>query len=85
MADPRDHLDLTLATPQTPHAQPGSPSAKPGRFLSLWFSCAALYARATRDRDGSAYVGHCPRCGKQARFPIGPGGTDARAFTVSCR
>ncbi|MBA4120557.1 MAG: hypothetical protein C0513_07665 [Isosphaera sp.] len=72
--------------PRPGQHDPAAPRAgEPSRFLGLWFSCAGQYARATKDPSGAAYVGHCPECGKQARFPIGPGGTDARTFTVSCR
>jgi len=39
-------------------------------------------ARIYRSRDGDAYTGRCPRCGKAVKFPIGEGGTDQRSFIV---
>lgn len=53
-------------------------------FLMLWFSCANVYARGRRERDGSAYVGVCPKCGAGVRFPVGEGGTNQRMFEVTC-
>ena len=51
-------------------------------FLSLNFACCNVYQRIYRSADGTNYQGRCPRCGKPVRFEIGPGGTDARSFTV---
>lgn len=51
----------------------------------MWFECSGGYARAVKTKDGTAYVGRCPKCGASATFPIGQGGTSVRAFRVSCR
>jgi len=51
-------------------------------FVGVQFDCCGVYSRVYLSRDGSAYVGHCPRCGKQVRLKVGPGGTDARFFTA---
>lgn len=81
--DPRDQLDLSTPA-ATPGAEPAQPAGQPRPFLSLWFRCSGQYARAYRQRDGSCYIGHCPKCAQAVRFPIGPGGTGERSFTVSC-
>jgi hypothetical protein len=49
-------------------------------FLGIHFRCCNIYQRIYRTADGTAYEGRCPRCGKQARIPIGEGGTDHRFF-----
>jgi len=30
------------------------------------------------------YLARCPRCGQQARFAIGPDGSNQRSFEMSC-
>ena len=49
-------------------------------FLGIHFECCQTYARIYRNRDRSAYVGACPRCGKTVRVPIAPSGTSSRFF-----
>jgi hypothetical protein len=58
----------------------GSAQGRP--FLSVNFACCSVYQRIYRNVEGTAYVGHCPKCGKSVRFPVGPGGTEARQFIV---
>ena len=65
-------------------AREGPPAAKKQVFLSLYFSCANAYGRAYKQRDGTCYMGRCPKCGKTVDFPIGEGGTSQRMFEVSC-
>ncbi len=81
------HLDLLDQTP------PGvSGSAQAGRHqeiggapsLQVYFACANAYTRVFRRPGNDAYLARCPRCGKSMRFPVGPGGTSTRSFTVSC-
>ncbi len=52
------------------------------RYLGIRFACCAVYARVYVNHEGTAYVGHCPKCGRRAELRIGPGGTDARFFTA---
>jgi hypothetical protein len=57
--------------------------AQTGRkFVGVKFECCATYARIYLNREQTAYVGNCPRCAKQVRLRVGPGGTDARFFTA---
>jgi hypothetical protein len=64
----------------------GRPDAEGGSdvrpFLGVQFSCCRVYARVYINRDGSQYVGHCPRCARRVTFKVGPGGTDERFFTA---
>jgi hypothetical protein len=76
-----DRLDLTTPGP-APAGATSSPTAKPDKFLGVHFACCDAYARIYPNRDGTAYVGHCPRCAKRVQFTIGPGGTDARFFVA---
>jgi hypothetical protein len=60
---------------------PEKPAARP--FLGVHFACCGVYARIYMNREGTEYVGRCPRCLAQARFVIGEGGQPGRFFTVS--
>ena len=73
-------LDLSSEPPTTASGSPVQPP--PQRYLGVHFECCDVYARVYANLDGSAYVGHCPRCAKRVRFRIGPDGVDARFFRV---
>lgn len=72
------HLDLSSESP----AGQTAGEADEKSFLGVHFICCEVYARIYPNRDGTAYVGYCPRCAKRVSFAIGPGGTEARFFTA---
>lgn len=76
-----DHLDLASESPRNPAAQQPRPGGR--RYIGVNFACCDVYQRVYVNHDETAYVGHCPRCAKQVRFRVGPGGTDARVFIAS--
>ncbi len=72
-------FDATSEPASPPSA---SPKANPRPFLGIQFSCCRTYARVYRSELRTCYEGHCPRCGRIVRVPIGPGGTGKRFFTA---
>ena len=85
-----EHLDLTSGDDQrSPEPRTArqrevdnvAPESQRG-FLGIRFACCDVYARIYTNRDGTAYVGNCPRFQKQIKIGIGPGGSDSRFFTA---
>ena len=53
-------------------------------FVGIHLKCCNTYIRAYAIRDGSAFVGWCPRCAAQVRIPIvKQGGSTSRFFEAS--
>lgn len=75
---PGERLDLTSDSGDSRSNSAGARR----RFVGIQFACCGVYARVYVNSHGSAYEGYCPRCAKPVRLTIGPGGTDARFFTV---
>ena len=71
-----DHLKTDPAVDDSPLHR--GPTAR--RWLGIQFECCGVYARVYRNRQGTAYVGHCPRCARAVRIRIGAGGTMSRFF-----
>lgn len=63
-------------------SRPAASADEAHRYLGIHFACCSVYARIYVNREGLSYVGYCPRCGRRIEFQIGPGGTDARFFSV---
>jgi len=85
-SDPRDYI-LDLSSAPTPSAatdsKPSSPSTLRTPFISIFFRCCKIYSPIYRNRDATAYAGHCPKCLRPAKIPIGPGGSSSRIFEAT--
>jgi len=73
-----EHFDAASDIPQQPPQEGGSRRT----YVGIHFTCCDVYSRVYINRDRSAYLGNCPKCAKQVRIGIGPGGTSSRFFTV---
>lgn len=55
---------------------------KSANYLGIMFKCCNTYGRIYKNRDKTAYVGHCPHCLRSIKIPIGKSGTNQRFFTA---
>ena len=76
---PGDNIDLSSDPSGEP---PGRAECASQPYVGIHFACCAVYARIYRNRERTAYEGHCPRCSRRIRLAIGPDGTDCRFFTA---
>jgi len=53
-------------------------------FLGVYFERCSTYGRFYKNREGTAYVGRCPRCGASFKVRIGSEGTQHRFFKAIC-
>jgi hypothetical protein len=81
VSEPKDIVDIDgLRRPQD-HRAGQQRSRFAGRpWLAMKWKCCSSYSRIYKNREGTAYEGRCPRCGKPVRVPIAPNGTSQRFF-----
>ena len=66
-----------------PEALTDGQAANRKKYLGVRFECCGAYTRAYKNRDATAYIARCPRCGYQVNIGIdSKEGTDARFFVV---
>ena len=73
------HVDLT--SDPSPVSDDAS-SLVGRRYIGITFECCDVYTRVYVNREETAYVGNCPKCARQVRIQIGPGGTSERFFVA---
>lgn len=61
---------------------PEEKNEKKSNFLGIMFNCCNAYGRIYKNKEGTAYVGRCPRCMRNLKVPIGEGGTNQRFFNA---
>lgn len=49
-------------------------------YIGIRFDCCNAYQRIYKNREGTHYVGRCPRCMRSLKLKIGGEGTDQRFF-----
>lgn len=50
------------------------------QFLGIMFECCNIYGRIYKNKEGTAYVGKCPKCLKNVMVKVGKEGTNNRFF-----
>lgn len=85
MTDEPDYiLDVAGLNTAPPEGEAASAAGdRKRRWLGIQFECCGVYSRIYRNRQGTAYVGYCPRCSRPVRVRIGPGGEHGRFFRAS--
>jgi len=63
--------------------EPSKEPRAPKPFLGVHFKCCNVYYRIYINKERTAYVGGCPRCGRRVKVLIVEGAPDARFFEVS--
>lgn len=54
---------------------------KTGRpFVGVYFKCCRIYSRIYLNRQGTAFVGWCPKCAAKVEMRISPTGSADRFF-----
>lgn len=49
-------------------------------FVGVTFKCCNVYSRIYINKNGTAFVGWCPRCAKKVEVKISADGSDSRFF-----
>jgi len=80
MADEPDYILDVRGVKDGPDDPETGPTRGVRKWIGVHFECCGVYARVYRNRGGTAYVGHCPRCQSRVEVSIGPGGTSQRVF-----
>jgi hypothetical protein len=59
-----------------------SPKTSQKTYLGIMFNCCGIYSRIYKNKEGTAYVGRCPKCMRNIKVPVGEGGTNQRFFNA---
>ena len=76
---PGEHFDASSEPRQSIEPRKGR-SVRP--FIGVQFQCCSVYARVTLNLQATAFIGHCPRCGRRVEFILSDSGSNQRFFTV---
>ncbi len=49
-------------------------------FLGIMFECCNVYGRIYKNKEGTYYIGRCPKCMRQIKIKVGENGTNQRFF-----
>ena len=51
-------------------------------FLCIYFRCCSIYQRIYLNKDGTAFVGWCPRCMGKVQVDVSPDGSSSKFFVA---
>jgi len=74
-----DIVDIEgVGPPSRPDRRSQATRGRP--WLAVQWRCCSVYSRIYRNHEATAYVGYCPKCGRQVRVTISPDGVPNRFF-----
>ncbi len=80
MDEERDYI-LELGGKKVEENAAGDSSSAQGRpYISVLFECCDVYNRVYKNREGTAYVGWCPKCARKVTVKVGAEGVNCRFF-----
>jgi hypothetical protein len=80
MDEERDYI-LELGGKRIEENTAEDSSAAQGRpYISVLFECCDVYNRVYKNREGTAYVGWCPKCVRKVTVKVGSEGVNCRFF-----
>ncbi|MFC1855625.1 hypothetical protein ACFL2A_03685 [Thermodesulfobacteriota bacterium] len=50
------------------------------KYIGIMFEECNVYSRIYLNKEGTAYAGFCPKCGRKVVIKVGKNGTDSRFF-----
>ncbi len=81
--DPQDIVEIPGVTnPAAPERESSRSVGADRNWLGVYFKCCHVYGRMYRSADGGRYLGRCPKCLREVRATVGPGGTARRIFVA---
>ncbi len=81
MGEPPHNSDIPGI--EQPSPSPDRAASSGRAWLGVSFKCCDVYGRIYKSREGTQYVGRCPRCGGEVHARVGEGGTSQRFFETS--
>lgn len=56
---------------------------KAGRpYVGIFFTCCKVYSRIYLNKQGTAFVGWCPKCAAKVEMKVSPTGSTSRFFVA---
>jgi hypothetical protein len=75
-----NHITPELSLPIDTSDIVGKDGHEKRPFISVLYRCCNSYGRLYPNKDGTKFVGRCPRCGARTEALIGPTGTTRNYF-----
>lgn len=57
-------------------------NTRENKYLGIMYNCCGIYGRIYKNKEGTAYIGRCPKCMRSIRVAVGSGGTEQRFFNA---
>lgn len=55
---------------------------KPRPHVGVIFKCCRIYQRIYLNKQGTAFIGYCPKCSSKMEIIVSPYGSESKFFTT---